>query len=164
VLRWADVDAVTIALTTDEGTPETGIASCTLRGPGGTDITERKDGEAVALAAHRALGPRFVPPLIEAYDSGKPAMAGDAFIDREGFTMKTGKRLAWSEIKSVTMRHASEGSAEVATRIDVRLVRKNRLHYFNPTTVPNAIFLAHVLARAAARNGVQVDGYREAGR
>jgi hypothetical protein len=26
--------------------------------------------------------------------------------------------------------------------------------------VPNAIFFAHVLARAATRNGAQVDGYQ----
>jgi hypothetical protein len=50
----------------------------------------------------------------------------------------------------------------VATRIDVRAVRGNRLHSFDPTGVPNAVFFAHVLARAATRDGVQVDGYQGA--
>jgi hypothetical protein len=34
------------------------------------------------------------------------------------------------------------------------------LHYFDPTGIPNAIFFAHVLARAASHHGVQVDGYQ----
>jgi hypothetical protein len=35
-----------------------------------------------------------------------------------------------------------------------------RGHCFDQTGIPNAIFFAHVLARAATRNGVQVDGYQ----
>ena len=46
------------------------------------------------------------------------------------------------------------------TRIDVRVIRKKRLHYFDPAGIPNAVFFAHVLARAALRGGVQVDGYQ----
>ncbi len=160
VLRWADVETVTIELTTDEGTPETGVADCALRGRGGTAITEEKAAGAVAAAAHRALGPRLIPPLIEACERGEPVTAGDACIDEEGVTMRPGKRLIWAEIKSVTIRHAPKGSGDVATRIDIRVIRKNRLHYFDPTGIPNAIFFAHVLARAATRNGVQVDGYQ----
>jgi hypothetical protein len=159
VLRWADIETVTIELTTDEGTPETGLASCTLRRADGTGITEKKNPQTIAAAAHRALGPRLAPPLIETYDRGEPVTAGDARIDQEGFTMGPGKRLAWSGIKSVTMRHATQDSVDVATRIDIRVVRRNRPHYFDPSGIPNAIFSAHVLARAAMRNGVQVDGY-----
>jgi hypothetical protein len=59
------------------------------------------------------------------------------------------------------MQHASFASAEVVTRIDVRAIRGNRLHYFDPSGIPNAIFFAHVLARAAKRNGVAVDGYHQ---
>jgi hypothetical protein len=77
----------------------------------------------------------------------------------EGLSIPRGKRLTWSEIKSLTMEHASRDLMDVTTRIDVRAVRRNRLHYFDPTGVPNAIFFAHVLARAATRNGAQVDGY-----
>jgi hypothetical protein len=163
VLHWADIETVTIRLTTNEGTPETGLASCTLRARDGTEITDGKAAEAVALAAHRALGPRLVPPLIEAYDSGEPVTAGDARIDHEGFTLRPGKRLTWPEIKSVTIQHASRDSADVASRIDIRVIRKSRLHYFDPTRVPNAIFFAHVLARAATRNGIRVDGYEQSG-
>jgi hypothetical protein len=104
-----------------------------------------KAARAVATAAHRALGPRLIPPLIEAYERGEPVTAGDACIDEEGFTMRPGKRLIWAEIKSVTIRHAPKGSGDVAARIDIRVIRKNRLHYFDPTGIPNAIFFAHVL-------------------
>lgn len=162
VLRWADVETVTIEVTTDEGTPLTDLASCTLRGRRGAEITDKKNARAVTAAAHRALGPRLIPPLIDSFDRGEPVTAGDARIDDEGLSIPPGKRLTWPEIKSVTMGHAPKGSADVATRIDVRVVRRNRLHYFDPTGVPNAIFFAHVLARAATRNGVQVDGYQRA--
>jgi hypothetical protein len=104
----------------------------------------------------------LIPPLIDSFDRGEPVIAGDARIDDEGLSIPPGKRLTWPEIKSVTMGHAPKDSADVATRIDVRVVRRNRLHYFDPTGVPNAIFFAHVLARAATRNGVQVDGYQGA--
>jgi hypothetical protein len=63
----------------------------------------------------------------------------------------------------VTIQHASRDSADVASRIDIRVIRKSRLHYFDPTRVPNAIFFAHVLARAATRNGIRVDGYEQSG-
>jgi hypothetical protein len=160
VLRWADVETVMIELTTDEGTPLTDLASCTLGGRSGIQVVEKKNARAVAAAAHRALGPRLVPPLLAACDRGEPVSAGDARIDPDGFTLLKGQRLAWSEIKSVTMQHARKGPQDVPTRIDVHAVRRNRLHYFDPTGVPNAIFFAHVLARAATRNGVQVDGYQ----
>jgi hypothetical protein len=159
VLRWVDVETVMIELTTDEGTPLTDLASCTLGGRSGIQVAEKKNARAVMAATHRTLGPRLVPTLLAACDRGEPVSAGDARVDPDGFTVPRGQRLAWSEIKSVTMQHARKGPEEVATRIDVRTVRRNRLHYFDPTGVPNAIFFAHVLARAATRNGVQVDGY-----
>jgi len=164
VLRWADVETVTVELTTDEGTPLTGLEKCALRGRGETEVAvQRKAVETVVAAAHRALAPRLVPPLIAAWDRREPVTAGDARVDHEGVTLPDGKRLAWPEIKSVTMRHASKESADVITRIDIRVVRRNRLHYFDPSGVPNAVFLAHVVARAAMRSGVQVDGYQGAG-
>src|SRR5215469_16864476 len=80
VLRWADVGVVTVSLETDEGTPLAGLSACKLLGLG-TEITEGQEAAAVALAAHRALAPRYVPRLIEAYESGQPVMAGNGHID-----------------------------------------------------------------------------------
>jgi hypothetical protein len=162
-LRWADIETVTIELTTDEGSPETGIARCTLRGRGGTEIAEEKAAGAVATAAHRALGPRLIPPLLAACDRGEAVTAGDARVDEDGLTMPTGRHWTWPEIKSVTMRHAPKGPAEVTTRIDIRVARKDRLHHFDPSGLPNAIFFAHALARAAVQNGVRVDDYQGQG-
>jgi hypothetical protein len=162
VLRWADIETVTVELTTDEGTPLTGLEKCALRGRNGAEITEAKAVETVVAAVHRALAPRLVPPLIAACDRGEPVTAGAARVDDEGITLPAGKRLTWPEVKSVTMGHASKDSADVITRIDIRVVRRNRLHHFDPSGIPNAIFFAHVLAHAAMRNGVQVDGYQQA--
>jgi hypothetical protein len=163
VLRWADVESLTVDLQTDEGTLISRLASFTLRGRTGTEISGGAEVETVVRAAHRALAPRLVPPLIETFDSGQEVAAGAARIDSAGLTLPSGKRLAWAQIKSVIMYHPSPASSEVATRIDVRAVSRFRLHIFNPSKIPNAIFLAHVLARAAARNGVAVDGYDGAG-
>jgi hypothetical protein len=163
VLRWADIETVTIELTTDEGSPQTGVAGCALRGRGGTEIAEDKAAAPVATAAHRALAPRLVPPLLAACDRGEPVSAGDARVDGDGLTMPTGRHWTWPEIKSVTMGHVPKGAAEMTTRIDVRVAYKNRLHHFDPSGVPNAIFFAHALARAAVQNGVQVDGYQGGG-
>lgn len=35
---------------------------------------------------------------------------------------------------------------------------KERLHYFDPSGIPNGIFFAHVVAHAAMRNGGPTDG------
>jgi len=159
VLRWADIESVTISLTTDEETPPTGVRSYTLRGTTGMEIGGDANAETVVLAAHRALAPRLVPPLIETFDSGQEVAAAALRIGPGGLTLPSGRRLAWAEIKSLTMLHASPASAELITRIDVVEVRTNRVYRFDPSGVPNAIFLAHVLARAATRNGVAVHGY-----
>jgi hypothetical protein len=47
--------------------------------------------------------------------------------------------------------------------IETVTIKLTRLHYFDPTRVPNAIFFAHVLARAATHNGIRVDGYEQSG-
>ena len=163
MLRWAAVETVTVELATDEGTPVTGLEKCALRGGNGTEVTEKgKAVETVVAAAYRALAPRLVPPLIAACDRGEPVNAGTARVDHGGITLPTGQRLAWPDIKSVTVRHASRDTADVPTRIDIQVIRRNRLHYFDPSGVPNAIFFAHALARTAMRNGVPVDGYQGA--
>jgi hypothetical protein len=159
ILRWPDIETVTIELN-GRGHARDRVGELRPARSRRNRDNRQEESSGLSGAVHRTLGPRLVPPLIEAYDRGEPVTAGGARIDREGFTMRPGKRLTWSEIKSVTMQHAPKGSADVATRIDIRVVRRNRLHYFDPSGIPNAIFFAHALARAAMRNGVQVDGYQ----
>jgi hypothetical protein len=160
VLRWADVGVVTVSLETDEGTPLARLSACKLLGLG-TEITEGKQAAAFALAAHRALAPRFVPRLIEAYESGQPVTAGNGHIDHLGVTPPGSSRhLAWPEIESVTMEHDSRETLEVATKIDIIGHKRSRSRTFDPSGIPNGIFLAHLIAHAATRNGIRVDGYQ----
>jgi hypothetical protein len=168
VLRWPDIETVTIALTTDEGTPDTTVSVCTLTGPTGTKLRadRRKMAEAVACAAHQALACHFVPPLIAAYESGEAVTAGKARVAHDGLTLTDGSHFPWGEIESVRMRHASMATATLTTRIDVTLLpqkRRSRYRRFDPSGIPNAIFFAHLIAHAAARHGVRVDGYEGPG-
>jgi hypothetical protein len=160
VLRWADVGVVTVSLDTDEGTPLAGLSTCRLLGLG-TEIAEGEEAAAFALAAHRALAPRFVPRLIQAYESGQPVMAGNGHIDHLGVTPPGSSwHLAWTEIESVTMEHDSTETVEVVTKIDIIGRKRSQSRTFDPSGIPNGIFLAHLIAHAAARNGIQVDGYQ----
>jgi hypothetical protein len=87
-------------------------------------------------------------------------MAGNGHIDHLGVTPPGSSRhLAWTEIESVTMEHDPRETLEVVTKIDI-IDRKGRPRTFDPSGIPNGIFLAHLIAHAAARNGIQVDGYQ----
>src|SRR5215471_11668802 len=95
VLRWPEVETVTIILKTDsDGNPRTEVDRCVLAGPGteitagpGVGLLDEDPGRILAAAAHRNLAPRLVPPLIQAWESGEPVTAGELSIGQEGITM-----------------------------------------------------------------------------
>jgi hypothetical protein len=161
VLRWADVEAVTIETGDDEGTPTTSLIGCTLRGRTGIVLKARRDILGpVAAAAHRALAPRIVPAMIYTYDSGQPVIAApNAQVDQWGITFPRRNRRAWMDIGVVVMEHSVAGPT-LTTRMDLRKAGKGRSHdYCDPSGVPNGIFLADLIAHAARQRGVRVEGH-----
>lgn len=63
----------------------------------------------------------------------------------------------------MTPRTVTPGTGEPGQRAKA-LSRKERLHHFDPGGIPDGIFFAHAVARAAMRNGVPAVGSAEAGR
>jgi hypothetical protein len=167
VLRWGDVETVTIfTVSEDDGTPTTTLSQYVLRGAGQDGATETEIADrgkllkAVTRAAHRALAPRFVPQLISSYDSGEPVIAGRLQVDQRGITTPAGEHLGWQEISGVELEPPARPAGEPATRIYLSLGLW-RPRVIDPSGIPNGIFLAHVIAHAAMRNGVEVRGYQE---
>ena len=161
VLRWADVETVTIETGDDEGTPTTYLTGCTLRGWSGVEIKVRREiREQVVIAAHRTLAPRVVAAMIRAYDSGQPVVPSvNAQVSQWGITFPRRKRLPWTDIGVVVMEHHS-ATPGITTRMDLRKGRKGwPHHYCDPSGVPNGIFLPDLIAHAARQRGVLVEGY-----
>ena len=168
VLRWPEVETVTIILKTDsDGNPRTEVDRCVLAGPG-TEITAgpavgllaEDPGRILAAAAYRNLAPRLVPPLIQAWEAGEPVTAGGLSIGQEGITVPAGTRHAWSQITSMAVTYASGRDPAPITRIDFRQAGTDRGYWMSLSGIPNGIFLAHLIVHAATGHGVQMNGYR----
>jgi hypothetical protein len=161
VLRWADVETVTISSEHDEGDPKTGLAGCTVRGRSGTEFTVPVELlAATAKAVHRNVAPRIASAMIYAYDAGQPAICGNAEVDPQGVTLPDGKRLAWADLDTVELQPPSATARGVTTRIDFTLAgQRKRRAVLDPTDIPNAIFLADLVAHAARQRGLTVLGY-----
>jgi hypothetical protein len=173
VIRWDYVTEITLAFT------EGDVSVLTVRDGQGTEITPAGDpaqlGE-IAAEAERALAPRFVPPLLWAYDSGSPAWSGIPWngacaIDQQGISVRPGQRPAsflkqyapepasftpWSAITSIRMtRWKTRRGDGPVSQIVARRSSGPSLHLsFNG--IPNGIFMAHVLQHAAGRQGIPV--------
>jgi hypothetical protein len=167
VLRWGDVEAITIfTANDDDGAPTTTLSQYVLRGTGQdgateTEIIDRgKTLRPVTLAAHRVLAPRFVPQLISSYDSGEPVIAGRLRVDQRGITTPADEHFGWHEINGVELEPSTRPEGAPATRIYLSLVPW-RPRIIDPSGIPNGIFLAHVITHAAMRNGIEVRGYQE---
>jgi hypothetical protein len=162
VVRWADVESVTIETGDDDGTPTASLIGCTLRGQAIAAFKVHRDIMGyVAVAAHRALAPRIVPAMIATYNSGQPVIAApNAQVSQWGIVFPRRNRRAWTEISVLGMEHSDAGP-NVVTRMDLRKDRKGwwSHDYCDPSGVPNAIFLADLIAYAARQRGVRVDGY-----
>jgi len=167
VLRWPEVETVTVILETDDGEPQTEVDRCVLAGRG-TEITAgpsagllaEDPGRILAAAAYRNLAPRLVPPLIQAWEAGEPVTAGGLSIGQEGITVPAGTRHAWSQITSMAVTYASGRDPAPITRIDFRQAGTDRDYWMSLSGIPNGIFLAHLIVHAATGHGVQMNGYR----
>jgi hypothetical protein len=165
VVRWADVEAVTITYLEREEYPDM-LHGCTLHARGGDTLALGKYRpralRSLASEADRVLAPRLVPPLIAAYESGEPVTMGDARIDRSGVTvgLQTGSRIAWTDMRSVTISFsASSSDAAAAVKQIYFRPRSGTMCSVRASGVSNGVFLPHLVAHAAARNGVRVICY-----
>ncbi len=159
VIRWAEVDSVTLAFSTDEDTSSDKLDSCTLRDSTGTGITV--DDRYVRIRpglvreADRILSPRLVPPLIRAYESGEPVIIGRDRIDRAGVThvRGTGKALLtpWNEIRWISV--VQETPADPASAIRIGHA-SGRGALIKLSGVRNGIAIPHLIKYAAEQNGV----------
>ena len=161
VLRWDDVESVTVSYGDgDDSAPR--LDGCVLRARDGTVLS----GLGVyhdwvprwlVAEADRALAPRLSPRLIAAYESGQPVIIGDARIDHAGITVDpvSGSRIAWADMGSVTIRHETSSADTLATvsGIEIR-PRSGSTRTLGLDGIPNGILLPHVVAHAAARNGI----------
>ena len=168
IVRWADVETVTTVYYEGEETPlrltgcilsdGTGPEPVDLRGPAKIRGYRSPVLRALTVEAARILAPRLVPPMIAAYESGEPVSIGDARIDRSGITVKppSGEHIAWTEIRFIITRHVTSiaDCAAPVHEIEIRKQPGNISRVISLDGVPNGMFLPHLLAHAAARNGI----------
>lgn len=160
-LRWHEVESITITADNvdygEESPAGYALITCRLTGDG-TEINLPSRGlDDMALAVHQALSPRFVPPLLHAYDSGAQVIISDVRVDQAGITTG-GWHRDWHEVKSVRMHHPSRATAAIATMIELNCHVKRDGAAINPNWLPSGIFLGDVVRYAAARHGVPVKG------
>jgi hypothetical protein len=68
----------------------------------------------------------------------------------------TSQRQAWNEITSLTFRHEHEDASAPVIQIGVRQLAKGWDYSVSLSGVPNGIFFARLIARAAAAHGVDL--------
>jgi hypothetical protein len=170
ILPWDDVDSV-VATLLDEAFQHHGwYYTCTLRGRTGTEITltgydkatvGNALGRRVVNEAVRLLGPRVVPPLIEAYERGEPASIGGWRVDRTGISASesgfvTGS-CSWSAVTRVTMQRVPPKTGPIE-QIHVYTGRRQSALDIGLSDIPNGFFLPALIAHAAASNGIAAEG------
>jgi hypothetical protein len=161
VLRWADVTNVVLTTETDsDDEPTRELTGCAVYGKGTRIGNGLNVGETVARAVHRAVAPRLVPPMIAACESGQEVTAGTLRAGQQALTLPDGTRLAWADMKSISMLHAAKDPASVITMLQLHR-RRGGPDTVSASGIPNWIFLVDVIAHLATRNAVQVDGYQQ---
>jgi hypothetical protein len=162
VLRWADVTSVVLTCETDsDNDPKSELASCSVHGNGVRIGNGENACLVVARTAYRVLAPRLVPPMIALVEAGEEVTADAMRVSQEVLTLPDGTRHAWTSIKSISMGHATKDPASVVTSLHIAHHRGGGQAY--ATGVPNWIFLVDVIADLAARHGIQLTGYEQAG-
>lgn len=171
VLRWDEVDTVTATIVSDNDGGW--YYTCALHGRTGTAITLAWDddgtvGSAPALAcsllsaAARLLAPRFVPPLIEAYEAGQPVSIGGWTLDRAGISGSGSGYVTdscpWTGITRISMRRQPDQGGP-ATLVTVSRVGRRPDLEIDLSEIPNGIFFPSLVAHAATCNGVDVRGW-----
>jgi len=110
--------------------------------------------------AVRVVGPRLVSAAEDAYDAGQPAAFGPVRVSRDGVTVPgAATPVSWPDIRSIRLRHvdlARGGRVVRAVHLSCRSRPAHRV--IEVSGLPNGIFLARVIAHAAAGHGVPVKG------
>lgn len=170
VLRWEDVDSVTVTLLDEELWYYGWYYACALRGSTGTEITlnssdddtvgrAKRLGRGVITEAGRRLGERLVPHMIEDYESGQPVTVGGWAVDRTGITASSSGYLtdscSWSGMTRIVFeRKPVKLGPVVAIRVDRE--RSQPALTIGLTDVPNGILLVPLIVHAAADHGIEV--------
>jgi hypothetical protein len=162
------------------------IERCSVQSRQGTVVSAPEGlAELAARVAYRASAQRIAGAMTAAYDAGEAVTAGKVHVDAAAITLAGGARLEWRSIRGVTLAHArpspaSPGVLEWSSTRGVTLVhsspaspgvptlvtitapdpsdRKGRVTTFrhDPSGIPNAIFLADVIAHAARQHHLPV--------
>lgn len=163
VARWADVETVTVTFWREYDTTPT-ITAFLVRTSDGTELAcyERYSTSVLhglAAEAGRVLAPRMIAPLIETFESGRPVAVGGTRIDQSGITvdLPRGRLVPWAGIDSITIDHVTlSGEPAVVHEIGVEQRPDKARMPIVLSGVPNGIFLAQLIARAAAQHGIPV--------
>jgi hypothetical protein len=170
VLRWADVDSVTVTFLDEELWYYGWYFACTVRGGTGTEITlsssdqdtvgrAKRLGHGLITEAARLLGERLVPQMIEDYESGQPVTIGGWTVDQTGITASesgyvTGS-CSWAGITRIAFERKPAKRGPVVV-IRVYIGSDQPALTIGLTDVPNGILLVPLIVHAAAGNGIEV--------
>jgi hypothetical protein len=170
VVTWDDLDSVYVSLVTETDSDDNTILTpalvgCWVRSRRGTWVPAH-DGlvELAARTAYRAAAPRIAGAMIAAYDAWKAVTAGQVQVDAAAITLADGSRLEWSSMRGVALAHPSSASPDMTTLVTITAPdprnRRGSVTDFplDPAGIPNAIFLADLIAHAARQHGVPVYG------
>ena len=169
VVRWASVAEVTVTFRTT--TVYTGQAAGTsthlhtfsarpVTGRLAPAVGPRLGNWRLLKDAVRVVGPRVVPAAIAAYDAGRPAAFGPVRVGQDGVAVSAaGAPISWPDVRSVRIGHvdlARGGCVVRSVHLTCRVKPAHRV--IEVSGLPNGIFLARVIAHAAAAQGVPVRG------
>ena len=171
VARWADVRDLTVDYfdAEDAAARLNGFSVTTVTGtvlPGLSGYWSRRKIRPLVAAAERALAPRLVPAMTAAYESGGTVAFGRVLVAEAGITLPAwaspGELTPWSQVKSVHMLYIfkTDGNYVDEVTVGLRGLPDARIRI---SGLANGIFLPHLLAYAAARQGVLVTGYHKDG-
>jgi hypothetical protein len=161
VLRWSDVDSVTVEFESVSDERFTGLDTCVLRGSRGTEIAIRgwsplSIPRGLAAEADRVLRPRLLPPLIQAYESGKPAAVGQQVrIDRATITIGKLAPLPWTKVRAITVVYDKRSGPGVpAKSITISGPGRHSGTGFALSRVPNGFLIPYLIEYIAEQHGI----------
>jgi hypothetical protein len=163
VLRWSDVDSVTIKFESVSEERFTGLDTCTLRGGTGTEITVRgwntsslSIPRGLAAEADRVLRPRLLPPLIQAFESGESIPVGQQVrIDRTAITLGKLAPLPWTEVRAITVAYDKHSGPGVpAGSITISGPGRHSGTGLALSSVSNGILIPHLIEYIARQHGI----------
>lgn len=167
VARWGEISEVTVSFHYESGDENSsgkwefsGFAARTAAGtevPGFRSMPHGKVRDLVARA-DGALAPRLLPALVAAHDAGHPILFGGVQVDQAGLTFpgrrETVIQVPWAQLTALQLRH--EGRLGIVRQVTIRSTATRRGQDIGISGLPNGIFLARLLAHAAAQRGIPV--------